>query len=208
MFISDIEKRIIDMIRKSPLGLTSSEIARYLGVNRVTLTKYLAVIKQKTLIDFKRFGMAKLWFIPIKLNKEVFLSKIVANLALNFPKKNLKSFFGKAGIGLGEEINQMYKDFYDTKKLSLDQLLDVFVDIGEKIGGNFKIREKTKDMIIIEIVESPFKDQNKDAMINVLAGLFGKLTSLNLGYSRTVVGKIEEDGKEKELLTVYLKKEK
>ncbi len=208
MFVSDIEKKIIDMVKKSPLGLTSSEIARYLGINRVTLTKYLAVIKEKTLIDFKQFGMAKLWYIPIKLNKEVFLSKIMANLALNFPKKNLKSFFGKAGIGLGKEINQMYKEFYDAKKLSLEQILDVFVDIGKKIGGNFKIREKTKDKITIEIVENTFKDQNKDAMNNVLAGLFGKLTSLNLGYSRTVVGKIQEDGKEKELLTVYLKKEK
>jgi len=58
MFSGDIEKKIVDIVKKSPLGLTSSEIAKYLGVNRVTLTKYLAVIREKALLDFKQFGMA------------------------------------------------------------------------------------------------------------------------------------------------------
>ena len=71
MFNLEIEKKIIDFVKKSSLGVTSSEIANYVGLNRMTLTKYLAIIKERALIDFKQFGMAKLWYIPVKLSKEL-----------------------------------------------------------------------------------------------------------------------------------------
>ena len=85
MFNLEIEKKIIDFVKKGPLGVTSSEIANYIGFNRVTMTKYLAVIKEKTLIDFKQFGMAKLWYIPVSLNKESFLAKVTEEIAKNLP---------------------------------------------------------------------------------------------------------------------------
>ena len=59
MFNLEIEKKILDFVKKSPTGVTSSEIAGYVGLNRMTMTKYLAIIKERTLIDFKQFGMAK-----------------------------------------------------------------------------------------------------------------------------------------------------
>lgn len=206
MFASDIEKKIVDTIRKSPLGLTSSEMAKYLGVNRVTLTKYLAVIKEKALIDFKQFGMAKLWYIPIKLNKEVFLSKIMVNLTFKLSKEDLNSLFEEAGLKYGEEINTMYKEFYNVEKLNLDQLVEVYVDIGKKLGGKIKYNLKTNEMVIMEIVDNPFKNQNKELMNGVLSALFAKIASLNFGYSRTVIEIKKDKEVEKEFITVYLKK--
>jgi len=70
MFNLEIEKKIIDFVKKSPLGVTSSDIASYVGLNRMTITKYLAIIKERALIDFKQFGMAKLWYIPVNISKE------------------------------------------------------------------------------------------------------------------------------------------
>src|SRR3989338_1727149 len=91
MFNLEIEQKIVDFIKKSPLGVTSTEIASYIGLNRITMTKYLAVIREKALIDFKQFGMAKLWYIPVNLNKESFLSKITANIIINMPKEEFKT---------------------------------------------------------------------------------------------------------------------
>jgi hypothetical protein len=206
MFSSDNEKKIIDIVKKSPLGLTSSEIAKYLGINRVTLTKYLAVIKEKTLIDFKQFGMAKLWYVPVKLNKEVFFNEIIDALSLNLSKTDSKVLFEKAGIGFGEKTNTMYLDFYKVKSLNLDRVADVLIDIGNKVGGTFKLKLKSEEKIILEVVKNPFEDRNKEVLNNVLNGLFGKIASLNFGYSRTMIEKAKENGEEKEFLTVYLKK--
>lgn len=200
MFNLEIEKKIIDFIKKSPLGATSSDIANYIGLNRMTMTKYLAIIKERTLIDFKQFGMAKLWYIPINLNKESFLSKIMANIALNMPQDEFKTISEKAGISVGEEINQMYINFNSVEKLSFDQILDAYADIGKKLGGNFKTKV-TNGKISIEIAQSPFEQSNMHLMNKILSVVFAKIASLNLGYARTIVS--EPEG-QNAVIEVYL----
>ena len=204
MFNLEIEKKIIDFIKKGPLGVTSSDIANYSGLNRMTITKYLAIIKEKALIDFKQFGMAKLWYIPVKLSKESFLSKIMANMAVNIPQDEFKTISEKAGISLGEEINQMYIKFNGVEKLSLNQILDAYDDIGKKLGGDFKTR-LANEKISIEIVQSPFEKSNALAMNKILSVVFAKIASLNLGYARAVVSEPNEKGNV--VIDVYLKRE-
>jgi len=207
MFNLEIEKKIVDFIKKSPLGVTSKEVAKYLGLNRMTMTKYLAIIKEKALIDFKTFGMAKLWYIPINLSKESFLIKIMANMAVNIPKEEFKSLSEKAGISLGEDINhinQLYINFYDTKKLSFDQLCDVYSDIGKKLGGNFKIKTIENEKISVEIVKSPFEETNMVEMNRILAAVFAKIASLNLDYARSVVSGPKQN--QNAVIEVFLKK--
>ena len=53
MFNSETERKIVDFIKKSPIGATSSDIARSVGLNRMTITKYLAVM-----IDFPNSYLA------------------------------------------------------------------------------------------------------------------------------------------------------
>ena len=203
MFNLEIEKRIIDFIKKSPLGVTSSDIAKSVGLNRMTITKYLAIIKEKALIDFKPFGMAKLWYIPVHLNKESFLSKIMASISVNMPKEEFKTLSEKIGISLGEEINKMYLNFYGADKLSFDQISDAYADIGKKLGGNFKIK-LTNDKISVEILQSPFEEKNIQVMNVILSAVFAKIASINLGYAKAVV--FEPEGKNV-VIDVYLKKE-
>ncbi|MCH8329395.1 MAG: hypothetical protein IIB81_03300 [Nanoarchaeota archaeon] len=202
MFNLEIEKKIIDFIKKGPLGVTSSDITNYSGLNRMTITKYLAIIKEKALIDFKQFGMAKLWYIPVNLSKESFLSKIMAKMADNISKDEFKTISEKVGISLGEEINQMYLKFYATQKLSLGQITDTYVDIGKKLNGTFKTKLEN-EKISVEIMKSPFEENNKRAMNNILSAVFAKIASLNLGYARAIVSESNEN----DVIYVYLKKE-
>jgi|TARA_Y100000310_G_scaffold292645_1_gene321572 hypothetical protein len=203
MFNSEIEKKIIDFIKKGPLGVTSSDIASYLSLNRMTITKYLAIIKEKALIDFKQFGMAKLWYIPVKLSREGFLTKIMANIAINMPQDEFKTISEKAGISLGEEINQMYLNFYDVEKLSFNQISDAYADIGKKLGGDFKIKS-SNEKISVEILHTPFEKNNTLAMNKILSAVFAKIASLNLGYARAV---ISEPNDQNAVIDVYLKRE-
>ena len=203
MFNLEIENKIIEFIKKSPIGVSSSDIASYLDLNRMTITKYLAIIKERTLIDFKRFGMAKLWFIPINLNKEIFFSKTMAKIAVNMHKDEFKKLSDKVGISLGEEINQMYLNFNNVKKLSLEQIYDAYEDIGRKLGGNFKAKLENES-ISVEILEQPFEESNIKTMNTILSAVFAKIAAINLGYARAVVSEPEDQNV---VIDVYLKKE-
>jgi len=203
MFNLEIEKKIIDFIKKSTLGVTSSDIASYVGLNRMTITKYLAIIKERALIDFKQFGMAKLWYIPVNLSKEGFLGKIVSNMGSNIPENEFKMLSDKAGISLGEDINQMYLNFNSTKMLSLDKISDAYIDIGKKLGGDFKAKP-TNEKISVEITKSPFEKDNTQAMNKILAAVFAKIASLNLGYARAVVSEPDQGNV---VIDIYLKRE-
>ena len=202
MFDIDPENKIVDFIKKSPLGVTSNDIARYLGLNRMTMTKYLAIIKEKALIDFKQFGMAKLWYIPVNLTKESFFSKIIADMAIKIPENEFKELSEKVGISMGEGINQMYLKFNGTEKLSIDQISNAYDDIGKKLNGDFKAK-LGNDKISVEIVQNPFEQSNVKAMSRILSAVFAKIAALNLGYARAVV--LEQEGSNT-VIDVYLKK--
>jgi DNA-binding transcriptional regulator LsrR (DeoR family) len=205
MFNLEIQKKIVEFIKKGPIGVTSSDIANNFNLNRMTITKYLAIIKEKALIDFKQFGMAKLWYIPVKLTKESFFSKIVTNLAANMKEEEFKTTSEKAGISLGEEINQMYLNFNDVKKLTLPQLADAYEDVGNKLGGRFKA-QFTLEKISVEILQSPFDENNTKTMNKILAAVLAKMASLNLGYARAII--LEPNERENIIIDVYLKKTK
>ena len=144
MFNSEIERKIVNFIKKSPIGVTSSEIARFLGINRMTLTKYLAIIREKALIDFRQFGMAKLWYVPVNLNKESFLRQTTTGITSNLDEKQGESIISKTGVNIGKEIDDLYKEFYKVKILNLERFVEVVVDAGGKIGGEFSL-EKNKE---------------------------------------------------------------
>ena len=202
MFDIGTENKIVDFIKKSPLGVTSNDIPRYIGLNRMTMTKYLAIIKERALIDFKQFGMAKLWYIPVNLTKESFFSKIISNMAVKIPENEFKELSEKVGISLGEGINQMYLKFNGTEKLSIDQISNAYDDIGKKLNGDFKAK-LGNDKISVEILQNPFEQGNVKAMNRILSAVFAKIAAINMGYARTVV--LEQEGSNA-VINVYLEK--
>ena len=209
MFESDIEKKIIGFIKKSPIGVTSSEIARYLGISRITITKYLAITKEKTLIDFKQFGMAKLWFIPVNLNKELFLKKITTYLASNIYKGEKKEALNKAGLDLSSYLEKAYKDHYRVEKLSFEQVVDTILDAYKKVGGSFKVIDKGNKKLLLRCRKSPFDEDISDSFIlfNINAGIIGGLISKVKGYCKVCLKPAPEEQGLYDIL-VFLKKNK
>ena len=103
----------------------------------------------------------------------------------------------------GEEINQMYLNFYDVKKLSFNQISDTYADIGKKLGGDLKIK-LANEKISVEIAKSPFGKNDTWAMNKILSVVFAKIASLNLGYARAVVSEPKDQNV---VIDVYLKRE-
>ena len=57
----ETEDRVLNFIINAIEPVHSTEIAKQLGINRVTATKYLSVLNSRGLISFRNVGMAKVW---------------------------------------------------------------------------------------------------------------------------------------------------
>lgn len=210
MFNSDIENKIVDFIKKSPLGVTSSDIAGYLGLNRMTIAKYLAIIKEKALVDFKPLGMAKLWYVPVSLNKEIYFDEVILNLANEMGDEVSKKRVKKAAIATAQGIEVQYKKFHGVDKLNYHQVIDSLVDAQRKMGGNFIVLERTEEIIIIKNTKCPFggKVKGKGCLCATTSALCGVMTARNLGYSKVILKRTIAKGANECLIYIYLKKTK
>jgi len=59
----DIKQRLLVVLKNSKIGISGSEISERLGVNRVTMTKYLGIFAAEGLIRQKNIGNTNLWFV-------------------------------------------------------------------------------------------------------------------------------------------------
>ncbi len=207
MFDSNIEKKIIKFVKESPIGVTSSEIARYLNVNRMTITKYLAVIKEKTLVDFKQLGMAKLWFVPVNLSKESFMNKLAIQMAVSAgDKKAVKAASSK----VADHIADLYIKYYGVDKLNTNQLMEAIEDCYNKIGGKATISEAARNKLAVECERCPFGDNVKlcKDLCYVSSNILGKLVSRNLGYAKVNIKNAIAQGADRCSIEIFLKEGK
>ena len=208
MFNDEIQGKIIDFIKKSPIGVTTSEIAKYLGLNRMTIVKYLAIIQEKSLLDFKQLGMAKLWFVPVSINKEDFYEEMIISIGAQLSgEDNLKKVKATC-VQVAQKIELMYKQFYGVEKLSYDQAIDTIQDAISRIGGNIIIIERTKDLIVLRQTKSPFGEhiEKAPAFWAFTSALCGVITAKNLGYSRVELKKPVGNAPEERVINIYLQR--
>ena len=59
----DIKGKIVDILRYSKTGISGLEISERLGINRLTMAKYLKVFAAEGLLKQKNIGNVNLWFI-------------------------------------------------------------------------------------------------------------------------------------------------
>jgi len=59
----EIKEKLVDVLSHSKTGLSGVEISEKLGLNRVTMTKYLKIFAAEELIREKNVGNVTLWFV-------------------------------------------------------------------------------------------------------------------------------------------------
>jgi len=69
----DIKLRILDFLKNSTYGASSSEISKGINRNRITVSKYLEIMNVEGLIEFKNIAQAKIWTISKKHLKKKLL---------------------------------------------------------------------------------------------------------------------------------------
>jgi methanogenic corrinoid protein MtbC1 len=59
----EIKQKLVEILRDSKTGMSGVEIAEKIGVNRITITKYLNVFAAEGVIREKKVGNVNLWFV-------------------------------------------------------------------------------------------------------------------------------------------------
>jgi len=59
----ELKQKLVEILSKSKTGLSGVEISEKLGINRVTMTKYLNIFATEGLLRQKNIGNLNLWFI-------------------------------------------------------------------------------------------------------------------------------------------------
>jgi predicted hydrocarbon binding protein len=126
----EVQKKVLNLLDQSPHGLTTSEIAEKLGINRITMGKYLEMIQLMGAIKNKKIGPANLWFIP----KEVVIIK-------NYVRESLHPIVDKMIKGEKTPLPTLWDEFqlmlFKVSKIGLEvngSANYIFYEIGEGIA--------------------------------------------------------------------------
>src|SRR4029079_17488786 len=69
--LSDIQKRVIDLLQNNN-PMSSTEISKNIGTNRITISKYLDILYFQKIINKKKIGSVNFWFLdPGIINVEL-----------------------------------------------------------------------------------------------------------------------------------------
>lgn len=66
----DVRQRIISILRKNKNGLSITEIADEIGMNRRSVTKYIYQLLGEGLIYHRKIGSAKLCFLKVQRGRK------------------------------------------------------------------------------------------------------------------------------------------
>lgn len=61
--VTEVKFRLIKLLRDSKTGISGVEISKRLGINRVTMAKYLNIFSAEQIISEKSIGNVNLWFV-------------------------------------------------------------------------------------------------------------------------------------------------
>ncbi|MEM4511506.1 MAG: winged helix-turn-helix domain-containing protein [Nanopusillaceae archaeon] len=155
-----IEKKIIDILKQNPYGLTISELSRMSKINRITLSKHLEIMKEKGYLGCRTVGKAKIWYLSEDVNLlEVIYTESQLNKMLRFnDEKNyilgdtkfiilpveliqilyleLKNWQTIRNIGkrFGILVGTVYKSYSGTERIIREEILEKVIKFYEKMG--------------------------------------------------------------------------
>jgi len=67
--IEDIKEKLLDLLANSKTGFSGLEISDRLGINRITVSKYLNIFSAEGLIKQKNIGNVIIWFVEDGIEK-------------------------------------------------------------------------------------------------------------------------------------------
>lgn len=149
--------------------------------------------------------------LAVPLERDVFLRSLVRELSGVLEDvvglEQASGFISVVGQNIGEWINNEYKQQLNTKQLTVEQVIDVLIDLKARINGDFYLISKSENQAVFGCRTCPFEEKvtDRNSLCMMTSNVFGVITSQNLGYAKVI---LEETIARRNLgcrVTVYFK---
>lgn len=129
----------------------------------------------------------------IPLDRDIFLRSLIRELAGTLEDvvgyREAAGYISLVGQNVGEWINMMYKNALGAPHLTRDQVVDVLIDLKDRIQGDFSITEQNDQKVILTNLVCPFEEKvvDRPSMCMMTSNVFGIIVAENLGYAKVVL---------------------
>lgn len=150
-------------------------------------------------------------FIPISLDRDVFLRTLVRELAGTLEDvvglNEASGFISVVGQRIGEWIDTEYRQAMGTAQLSQKQVEEVLVDLKRRIQGDFYLIESDESRIVLGNRACPFGDKvlGRPSMCMMTSNVFGTITAQNLGRAKVELQQTIASGAPTCRVVIYLR---
>lgn len=127
--IEEIKHQLVDLLHRSKTGLSGVEISEKLGINRITMIKYLRIFLAEGLVQQKSIGNVTIWSIAEGVENYVFpddyfrvQSKFLELLSENQEKESLGLI--RNSLFSGASVEKLVIDVVIPAILAIQKLFD------------------------------------------------------------------------------------
>jgi uncharacterized protein len=148
-------KRVVETLKQNPYGLSSSDLSRILGINRMTLVKYLVLMQNKGIIEFKNIGMAKVWHTSSKYD--------LINMITKDESGSLQALVAGRKIAIRDRLDDkvplsLFRAVKATLALTQDAEKALY-EAGEFFAKKCLVKANIKDVqLIIQEIQKTFEN--------------------------------------------------
>ena len=135
--------------------------------------------------DLEQIGSADLG-----IDRDVFLRRLLRELTGVLQDvvglENASGYVARVGAVMGEWLDREYRRALHAETLDPELVARVFVDLKNRIGGDFHVIDITPDAIVLGSRRCPFGDyaKGRDSLCQMTSNVFGRIAADNLGYAR------------------------
>lgn len=204
--ISQIQKEVIKLLQNNN-PMTSTEISKNLGTNRITISKYLDILYVQKIIDKKKVGSVNFWFlnpgiINIEKDNEIFYElqqklieflingepEIAENIVLSLFNRKIE--IKKILLEIFYPIYNTIKELYNRDKIGKTEKLQILTHISNlSILLKSFVKSKINNIILDVIYPIIIVAGDNDSIpICNMVDIYAK----NVGLKSSVIGNVEQ----------------
>jgi hypothetical protein len=202
--LSDIQKEVIELLRNNN-PMSSTEISKKIGTNRITISKYLDILYFQKIINRKKIGSVNFWFLDpgivnfdtkdenyIELQQKLIISlingdkEVSQNIILSILNKqiNLKKIIIDICLPV---LNTLF-ELHNRGKIGKTEKIHLITNLTESLGllRNFNVIHESsvhRNMLLVIVAG----DDDSLPICNII-NIYAKKIKIN----STVIGNIEK----------------
>ncbi len=145
----DNREKILDALKKSSMGLTTTEIQKTVNVSYPTLIKWLEVLRVEGLIDYRAIGKSRLWFASEKIRglEKPLLDKLLIERIISGSFGELKEHLTSDDVGVislmdtryalaeGVMVTRLVELYFNL--LPYEKAVKALYDLGRGLGRDY-----------------------------------------------------------------------